>query len=218
MIHDVAGDGNCLFRALADQLYNAPERHAEVRTRIMQHIEAHADDFAPFVEDDEPFEKYCRSMRKAGTWGGNIELQAASVCFQVNVHIYQLGLPRWDVVNHPAPARALALSYHTGDHYNSVRPLERAAASVLAAPPTASAAARVVNVPAAPAPADNKALDKAARSRQFQAQARAAAAAANAAAAPAPASSSADPTAEELALMQVRVRVRRMRAVTLWLT
>lgn len=92
-------------------------------------------------------------MRKPGKWGGNIEiqvrcdqktnnlslflspshslfpfphlfvLQAASMLYTVNIHIYQLARPRWDVSNHPPTARVITLSYHDGDHYNSVHPI-----------------------------------------------------------------------------------------------
>ena len=29
----------------------------------VDYIEAHPEEFAPFVEDDEPFDKYCAGMR-----------------------------------------------------------------------------------------------------------------------------------------------------------
>eukprot|EP00727_Mastigamoeba_balamuthi_P003245 m51a1_g12918 hypothetical protein (201) ;mRNA; f:2085-2913 len=110
-IRDVAGDGNCLFRSLADQLHGDAGRHAEVRAAVVDHIEGHRGDFEPFVEDDVAFGDYVAGMRRQGTWGGNLEIQAASVAFGVNVQIHQLGLPRWDVVNWPDPsARFIRLS------------------------------------------------------------------------------------------------------------
>ena len=33
----IAGDGNCLFRSLADQLEGRPEDHASVRAKVKQH-------------------------------------------------------------------------------------------------------------------------------------------------------------------------------------
>ena len=58
-----------------------------------------------------------------GTWAGNIEVQATSMCFQCNVHIYQQGQACWRTVNFTPPEDhpCLHLSYHDGDHYNSVR-------------------------------------------------------------------------------------------------
>lgn len=52
-----------------------------------------------------------------------MEVQAATQVFVCNIHIYQQGHPCWRVITH-TPAEAypcLHLSYHDGDHYNSVR-------------------------------------------------------------------------------------------------
>jgi hypothetical protein len=56
-------------------------------------------------------------------WAGHMEVQAASMCFACNINIYQQGQPCWRVVNFSPPEahRCLHLSYHDGDHYNSVR-------------------------------------------------------------------------------------------------
>ncbi|KAK4410033.1 OVARIAN TUMOR DOMAIN-containing deubiquitinating enzyme 7 [Sesamum angolense] len=39
--------------------------------------------FEPFVEDEVPFDEYCRSMGEDGTWAGNMELQAASLVTRI---------------------------------------------------------------------------------------------------------------------------------------
>ncbi|TFJ85664.1 hypothetical protein NSK_003172 [Nannochloropsis salina CCMP1776] len=62
-------DGNCLFRALADQLRGRPEDHGEIRQNVIDFIEAHETDFAPFVEDDEKLSDYVHRMRNEGEWG-----------------------------------------------------------------------------------------------------------------------------------------------------
>ena len=45
------------------------------------------------------------------------------MCYERNIHIYQQGQPTWRVVNfQPADTRpCLHLSFHDGEHYNSVR-------------------------------------------------------------------------------------------------
>lgn len=40
----------------------------DVRQEIVDYIEAHREFFEPFIEDDEPFDKYCSSMRKNARW------------------------------------------------------------------------------------------------------------------------------------------------------
>lgn len=63
--------------------------------------QAHRGDYEPFVEDDEPFESYCRRMRKDGTWAGNMEVQALSMLKQVNICIHQTAQPLWLIPNFP---------------------------------------------------------------------------------------------------------------------
>eukprot|EP00899_Mesostigma_viride_P027824 jgi/Mesvir1/8226/Mv12512-RA.1 len=124
-VQEVAGDGNCMFRSIMDQLEGSMGDHARCRRLVMDYIESHKDDFAPFVEDDEPFDKYVARLRRDASWGGNLELQAASLVFQVNINIHQDENPVWEIRNFPpGKARVLHLSYHDGDHYNSVRPID----------------------------------------------------------------------------------------------
>lgn len=47
-------------------------------------------DFEPFIEDEEPFEKYCDSMLEDGTWAGHMELQAASILKRKNICIHMV--------------------------------------------------------------------------------------------------------------------------------
>lgn len=42
--------GNCLFYSLSDQLYGTPERHEQVRQKLVDHIRAHRDLFINFVD------------------------------------------------------------------------------------------------------------------------------------------------------------------------
>lgn len=46
--------------------------------------------FEPFIEDDVPFDKYCQSMDKDGTWAGHMELQAASLVTHCNICIHKV--------------------------------------------------------------------------------------------------------------------------------
>jgi hypothetical protein len=150
MLREVAGDGNCLFRAVSDQLYGNECEHGALRGRCCDYLAAHADAFAPFLLEEEgydSFDAYVRAMRADAEWAGNMELQALSLCLRVNFVIHQAGQPHWELVNdHPREAaqanggaggkggkgggssgaaargaRTLHLAYQEGDHYNSVR-------------------------------------------------------------------------------------------------
>lgn len=85
-VRQVAADGNCWFRALADQLQvctalsaetaasllrDAFETmqgdegaHMQLRHDTVEYMRAHAEDFSAFMEDDEPLDKYLSRMRK----------------------------------------------------------------------------------------------------------------------------------------------------------
>lgn len=98
-------------------------QHPVYRQKTVQYIEEHKDFFAPFIVQ-ESFENYCKRMKQLGTWAGNLELQAVSMCFNVNIVVHQLNMPKYEIANH-SNARTIHLSYHNGEHYNSVRPMTK---------------------------------------------------------------------------------------------
>ncbi|XP_039775358.1 OVARIAN TUMOR DOMAIN-containing deubiquitinating enzyme 7-like isoform X3 [Panicum virgatum] len=122
-IVEVNADGNCFFRAMGDQLEGSEEEHMKYRAMVVEYIVKHREDFEPFIEDEVPFEQYCDSMLKDGTWAGHMELQAASLLTRRNICIHMLNSPRWYINNFSGreAANMIHLSYHHGEHYNSVR-------------------------------------------------------------------------------------------------
>ena len=60
------GDGNCLFRALSDQLYGTPAHHLKLRQDICEWIETHKERYAPFVEDERGLDYHLACMRQQG--------------------------------------------------------------------------------------------------------------------------------------------------------
>ena len=64
----IIGDGNCLFRAMADQIGYGEGRHREIRDRIVQTIKADRDYFANFIDEEEVggVDEYCDEMIKDG--------------------------------------------------------------------------------------------------------------------------------------------------------
>ncbi|XP_073144937.1 OVARIAN TUMOR DOMAIN-containing deubiquitinating enzyme 7 isoform X3 [Henckelia pumila] len=121
-IIQVTPDGNCFFRALADQLEGNEDKHEKYRNMVVRFIKNNREMFEPFVEDEVPFDEYCRAMGQEGNWAGHVELQAASLATHCNICIHRLRSPRLYAHNfdvHEAPQ--IHLSYHDGEHYNSVR-------------------------------------------------------------------------------------------------
>ena len=62
-------DGNCLFRAVADQIAGDEGDHISLRERTVAHMRANPDDFSPFVEDDETFDDYLERMGEVACAG-----------------------------------------------------------------------------------------------------------------------------------------------------
>lgn len=121
-IIQVTADGNCFFRALADQLEGNEEEHEKYRHMVVQYIVKNREMFEPFIEDEIPFDEYSQSMEKDGTWAGHMELQAASLVTRNNICIHHHMSPRWYIRNFDNQgAHMIHLSYHDGEHYNSVR-------------------------------------------------------------------------------------------------
>lgn len=121
-IIEVTADGNCFFRALADQLEGDEDKHEAYRKMVVHYIMKNRENFEPFIEDDVPFDEYCHSMGKDGTWAGHMELQAASLVTHSNICIHRKSSPRWYIKNFDdRDAQMIHLSYHDWEHYNSVR-------------------------------------------------------------------------------------------------
>jgi serine/threonine protein kinase len=73
-------DGNCLFRAISDQLCSdGGGGHGTVRTNICNHMNVAEEHFSPFLTTNSPdVGAYIEHMREDGCWGGNLELAAAA--------------------------------------------------------------------------------------------------------------------------------------------
>ena len=61
-VREVIGDGNCLFRALADQLDGDDHAHSRHRQDVVRYITEHREDFEPFIEDDVPFTQHVQNL------------------------------------------------------------------------------------------------------------------------------------------------------------
>uniref|UniRef100_A0A7I4BHT7 OTU domain-containing protein n=1 Tax=Physcomitrium patens TaxID=3218 RepID=A0A7I4BHT7_PHYPA len=118
----VTADGNCFFRAVADQLEGAEEQHSAYRQKAVDYLQEHREDFEPFLEDGIPFDNYLKTMRENCVWAGHMEIQATSLVTRTNICIHQLKTPRWHIRNfNTADTKTIHLSYHDGEHYNSIR-------------------------------------------------------------------------------------------------
>jgi hypothetical protein len=132
-IIEIDADGNCLFRALADNLYyDHGAAHVDIRNDICDYLLAHEEEFKAFLvldddnaenDDAADFESYVNGMREDGTWGGNLELVVAARLYQRNILVYSADLDTYTISQEGKKPKGpdMMVSYHDNDHYNSVR-------------------------------------------------------------------------------------------------
>ncbi|RYP14686.1 hypothetical protein DL765_006213 [Monosporascus sp. GIB2] len=154
---EIRPDGHCLFAAVADQLeqrripllpvseaedsppsqppapQQPPPPYRAVRRRATDYMEAHPDDFAPFL--DEPLSSYVPRIRDTAEWGGQLELAALASAYGVEIKVVQDG--RTETIEPSSSSSSsgggeeqlretIWLAYYRhgyglGEHYNSLR-------------------------------------------------------------------------------------------------
>jgi OTU domain-containing protein 5 len=128
---ETALDGNCLFRAVADQVYGDMEMHNEIRRLCMNYMEKERDHYSQFVTEDFP--DYIARKRQDGVFGNHLELQAIAEMYNRPVYIYTVDerpLNIFQGIYDSTSNSPIRLSYHYGNHYNSVRDPESPAIGV----------------------------------------------------------------------------------------
>lgn len=136
-MHQVIGDGNCLYRAIAYSLankglseYDNPTAYQELRKRCADELRSKSSEYIGFsnCETPEDFEAHCVRVEKSSDWGDELELMALSNALEYSIVVYradQQPIKRGEF----APSLDLAfLAFYTtsGGHYNSVIPISSA--------------------------------------------------------------------------------------------
>ncbi|EFX04618.1 otu domain containing protein 6b [Grosmannia clavigera kw1407] len=152
--HAIRPDGHCLFAAVADQMAELGRRvradeedekdekdgpadpYRHVRWAAARYMEAHPDDFAPFLVGDDGLPAHIARIRDTAEWGGQLELRALASAYDVDIHVLHDG--RSELIR-PASADGqgedgnpqqtrptIWLVYYRhgfglGEHYNSLR-------------------------------------------------------------------------------------------------
>ncbi|KAE8690116.1 OTU domain-containing protein [Hibiscus syriacus] len=90
----IEGDGNCQFRALADQLFRNPDYHEHIRRQIVKQLKHSKKLYESYVP--MKYKSYLKMMKKldiesclwmniSGEWGDHITLQAAADRFGAKI-------------------------------------------------------------------------------------------------------------------------------------
>lgn len=113
-------DGNCLFRAVADQVYGDPEAYDLARQMCFDYMERERDHFSQFIT--EGFTAYCKRKRRDKVYGNNLEIQAFSEMYNRPIHIYCYSTEPINIFHgsYDTDTPPIRLSYHHGNHYNSL--------------------------------------------------------------------------------------------------
>jgi len=119
-IRKMAEDGNCLFRAVADQVYGDAEAYDMARQMCVDYMERERDHFSQFIT--ESFTLYCKRKRRDKVYGNNVEIQAFAEMYNRPIHIYSYGAEPINIFqgSYNTDVPPIRLSYHHGNHYNSV--------------------------------------------------------------------------------------------------
>ncbi|KAL1208036.1 OVARIAN TUMOR DOMAIN-containing deubiquitinating enzyme 10 [Cardamine amara subsp. amara] len=116
-------DGNCQFRALADQLYETSDLHKRVRQEIVKQLKSRPKGYKGFVDKME-FSQYVKNMSSDSAWGDEVTLKAAADVYGVKIVLITSIKDNPTIVILPKsekePGRVIHLSYLAGIHYNSI--------------------------------------------------------------------------------------------------
>ncbi|XP_076381998.1 uncharacterized protein LOC117224248 [Megalopta genalis] len=91
-VHNIYGDGNCMFRAISYILWRNEDEHRHLRTMVVQHIKDNWYEYGPFVMAEwniSDRQAYCDYMSIVGTFASELECTVATKMNYMNLSIYR---------------------------------------------------------------------------------------------------------------------------------
>ena len=140
-LEQIAGDGNCLFRAFSSIITGCQELHFAIRTLIVSHMvsiqnlligrgpDSHPNYASGMIAQTTMIDYIHHSeMDRNGVWGTAIELGVASHLFQTPIYVYDTShnAHNWTKyfpwqINRQLQQNVNTMSmYFTGNHFNVV--------------------------------------------------------------------------------------------------
>jgi len=123
--YQIEGDGNCQFRALADQIFRNPDYHKHVRKAVVKQLKEFRKHYEGYVPME--YKVYLKKMKRSGEWGDHVTLQAAADRFSAKICLLTSFRDTCLVEIIPrdaTPIRELWLSFWCEVHYNSLYAIE----------------------------------------------------------------------------------------------
>lgn len=132
-MHQIIGDGNCLYRAIAYSLakiglseYNDAKAYIDLRKRAADELRSNPSKYMSFstCETPEEFEAHCERVEKSSDWGDDLELVALSNALEYSFNVYRADQDPIKRGEFPNSLDLAFLAFYTtsGGHYNSVIP------------------------------------------------------------------------------------------------
>lgn len=139
-IRPQAGDGNCLFRSIADELFDDPQLHQVVRHLICSYMSSAAtarESYGMYFETPDAYDGYLQRLAQDGTWGDELCIHAASHVFHVTITVISSTESYWvqsfqapmtesgggdtGLEPHSHPSHRIFLAYTNPVHFDSIR-------------------------------------------------------------------------------------------------
>ena len=126
-IEEMDTDGNCLFRAIAFQLYGDQDLCYFLRDKCMDYVLACRDYFKDFIDTTVhgSIEGYCEHKKQDKIWGDDLEIEALSEIYGRPVEIYAYSsqpMRTFHEESEEQQVQPIRISYHGRSHYNAVVP------------------------------------------------------------------------------------------------
>jgi len=132
-IHEIVGDGHCLYNSIAHQLSLHGENYdyKDLRRIAADYMRNNYDEFYPFLLNsngdlytEDEYQRYCDDVEFTSLWGGQLETQAISKALEYPITIILAESAPIELGNDFYKDK-LYISYHLhslglGEHYNSL--------------------------------------------------------------------------------------------------
>ncbi|PAV76119.1 hypothetical protein WR25_14242 [Diploscapter pachys] len=88
----IEGDGNCLFRSVALNIYGSQDHHQRVREECCNEMLTSAEFYAPFCVDENTrtqidIHEYIETIRGDGVWEGELALRVMAKCYEKPIEV-----------------------------------------------------------------------------------------------------------------------------------
>lgn len=113
-VEHMAGDGNCLFRALA----HPHGDHQVVRARVVQHLRMHWDDTYHAFVPEEKRGTYLNTLAREGVWGDELVLRGFADAADMRVDVFRASDPSRLISTYGSGRVADRKLLYDGVHYN----------------------------------------------------------------------------------------------------